>query len=230
MDSRRLKAFSVVFIDSVWTGKTIRKRSCGRNTFIAKWKRKLLKTHSYGRGLWNVGHVLKSEIYGITELFFRFSDKRSYSLQLKALDGGGKTATARLNINVVDMKAPPKFAKDTYEQIVEEGTAVGNKVIEVQADYKGSSALLKYSFVRGNIGGTFCISGGDISVAQPLDFEKVPLYELVVMVSLGDTNDTAVVKVNVQDNNNDSPKFDKSVITVQVEENKGQCQVGRFIY
>ena len=40
MRSRRLKAFSVVFIFSVWTGKTIWKRSCGRNTFISfsvKW-------------------------------------------------------------------------------------------------------------------------------------------------------------------------------------------------
>ena len=51
MRSRRFKSFSVVFIVSVWTGKTIWKRSCGRNTFIAfsvKWKR---KTHSCGRGL-----------------------------------------------------------------------------------------------------------------------------------------------------------------------------------
>ena len=47
MRSRRLNAFSVVFIVSVWTGKAIWKRSCGRNTFIAfsvKWKRKLLRT------------------------------------------------------------------------------------------------------------------------------------------------------------------------------------------
>ena len=52
--SQGWKAFSVVFIVFVWTGKTIWKRSCGRNTFIAfsvKWKRKLSKTHSCGGGL-----------------------------------------------------------------------------------------------------------------------------------------------------------------------------------
>ena len=58
MRSVRLIAFSAVSIVFVWTGKTIWKRSCGRNTFIpfsVKWKRKLLKTYPCGRGLNFVG-------------------------------------------------------------------------------------------------------------------------------------------------------------------------------
>ena len=48
MRSIRLVTFSVTCIVFVWTGKTIWKRSCGRNTFTpfsVKWKRKLLKTY-----------------------------------------------------------------------------------------------------------------------------------------------------------------------------------------
>ena len=143
-------------------------------------------------------------------------------LVVRATDGGGKESATTIQINVIDINKPPAFKQDEYQKEISEDSPVGTTVIDVRADYGDSSALLKYSFIRGNQDNMFCIDYlGVVSVAQPLDRENVPSYELTVMVSLNNNNDTTIVKVSLSDTNDHAPSFEKSLFIIEVPENQG---------
>ena len=141
---------------------------------------------------------------------------------VKAADGGGKESATNIQIDVINVNKPPVFKQDEYKATVKENSPVGTTVINVRADYGDPSALLKYFFIQGNQDKMFCIDYlGVISVAQPLDRESVPSYELTVMVSLNNRNDTSVVKVELSDSNDHAPTFEKPLFTIVVSENRG---------
>lgn len=76
--------------------------------------------------------------------------------------------------------------------------------------------------MKGNTDDTFCInSKGVLSVAKPLNREKVPSYTLDATVTLGDKTDSTVVQIDVMDVNDNKPVFEQIVYTVQVSENAG---------
>ena len=143
-------------------------------------------------------------------------------LVVKATDGGGKESATTIQITVLDTNKPPAFKQDEYVKIISENSPVGTSVLDVKADYDDSSALLKYSFIQGNQDNMFCIDYlGVISVAQPLDRESVPSYELSVMVSRHNKNDTTVVKLTISDVNDYAPTFEKSLYVIELPEDKG---------
>lgn len=155
-------------------------------------------------------------------LVIRFSERNSYSLVVRAKDGGGRISATAIDIRVLDISRPPTFRQDEYVKTISENSKVGTSVIDVSAVYDDSTALLKYSFIKGNSQNMFCIDYlGIISVAQPLDREKVPSYELLVMVSLDNKNDTTVVKVTLRDANDHAPSFGKSIVEMEILENQG---------
>lgn len=155
-------------------------------------------------------------------LVIRFSERNSYSLVVRAKDGGGRISATAIDIRVLDISRPPTFRQDEYVKTISENSKVGTSVIDVSAVYDDSTALLKYSFIKGNSQNMFCIDYlGIISVAQPLDREKVPSYELLVMVSLDNKNDTTVVKVTLRDANDHAPSFGKSIVEMEIPENQG---------
>ena len=141
---------------------------------------------------------------------------------VRAEDGGGRISATTINIQVLDISSPPTFRQEEYVKTISENSKVGTSVIDVAAVYDDSTALLKYSFIGGNSDDKFCIDyRGIISVAQPLDREKVPSYELLVMVSLDNKNDTTVVKVTLRDANDHAPSFEKSIVEIEIPENQG---------
>lgn len=141
---------------------------------------------------------------------------------VRATDGGGRQSATTIDISVLDIRKPPTFKQDEYVKTISENSKVGTSVIDVSAEYGDSSAMLNYTFIKGNSDNMFCINYlGVISVAQPLDREKVPDYELTVMVSLKGKNDTTVVKVSLRDANDRAPSFGKTIIVVDVPENQG---------
>ena len=155
-------------------------------------------------------------------LVIRFSEREIYSLVVRAKDGGGKIGATTIVITVLDISRPPTFKQDEYVRTISENSKVGTSVINVAAVYDDSTALLKYYFLKGNSDNKFCIDyRGTISVAQPMDREKVPLYELLVMVSLDNKNDTTVVKVTLRDANDHAPSFEKSIVEIEIPENQG---------
>ena len=144
-----------------------------------------------------------------------------YLLVIRASDSGGKEHATSIEITVLDTSKPPSFKRDEYTRTIGEDSSVGTSVIDIKADYDDSTALLKYYFLQGNQDKTFCIDYlGVISVAQPLDRETVSSYELTVMVSHKNKNDTTVVKVTLSDVN-DYPVFEKSLYVIDVPEDKG---------
>lgn len=155
-------------------------------------------------------------------LVIRFSERKSYSLVVRATDGGGRYSATTVDITVLDISRPPTFRQDEYVKTISENSKVGTSVIDIAAVYDDSTALLKYSFIKGNSDNMFCIDYlGVISVAQPLDREKVPSYELSVMASLNNKIDTTVVKVTLRDANDHAPSFEKSIVVIEVPENQG---------
>ena len=163
----------------------------------------------------------------------RFSDGSRYSVVVRATDGGGRWKDTTVEITVINISKPPTFKQDEYVKTISENSKVGTSVIDIKAEYGDSTALLKYTFIKGNSDEMFCIDYlGVISVAQSLDREKVPSYELTVMVSLNDINDTTVVKVNLKDANDHAPSFEKSIVVLEVPENQGLLLVHalEFLY
>ena len=143
-------------------------------------------------------------------------------LVVRATDGGGKESATTIQINVINISKPPAFKQDEYQKEISEDSPVGTTVIDIRADYGDSSALLKYSFIQGNQDNMFCIDYlGVISIAQPLDRESVDSYDLTVMVSLNNKNDTTVVKVTLSDTNDHAPSFESSIVIIEVPENQG---------
>ena len=143
-------------------------------------------------------------------------------LVIRATDGGGKESATTIKITVLDISKPLAFKQDEYVKTLSENSRVGTTVSDIKADYGDPSALLKYDFVQGNQDNKFCIDYlGVISVAQPLDRERVPSYELLVMVSLNNNNDTTVVKVTLSDTNDHAPAFEKPLFIIEVPENQG---------
>ena len=141
---------------------------------------------------------------------------------VRATDGGGRYSATAVDITVLDISRPPTFRQNEYVKTISENSKVGTSVIDIAAVYDDSTALLKYSFITGNSANMFCIDYlGVISVAQPLDREKVPSYELSVMVSLKNKTDTTVVKVTLRDANDHAPSFKKSIVVIEIPENQG---------
>ena len=141
---------------------------------------------------------------------------------VRATDGGARQSATTIDISVLDISKPPTFKQDEYAKTISENSQVGTSVIDIRAEYGDSSAMLNYIFIKGNSDNMFCINYlGVISVAQPLDREMVPSYELTVMVSLKGKNDTTVVKVTLRDANDRAPSFGKSIVVIDVPENQG---------
>lgn len=127
-----------------------------------------------------------------------------------------------IEITVLNIGKHPTFKQEEYLKSVSEKSPVGTNVIDIKADHNDPTAPLKYAIINGDPENRFCINYlGVISVAQPLDREKVPSYELSVMVSLNNKNSTTVVKVTLQDANDHAPSFEKSILVINVPENEG---------
>ena len=154
-----------------------------------------------------------------------------YQLEVVAEDSGSPslTATATLTVFVLDRNDnPPSFAQDQYSVAILETHVVGSMVLQVIASDgdSGSNAALSYSITAGNLNKAFVINAtsGVISLANPVDFEQVPLYNLsVAALNFLATNQLAtavMVRIEVLEVNEFPPVFPMSVYEVSVLENQ----------
>lgn len=152
-------------------------------------------------------------------------------MDIVATDGDGKSTTTNIVVDVMNVNEPPKFPKKSYNGPVQENARVGSPVVSVKATYAVANAFLKYSIKSGNRDNAFCINrNGEITVARPLDREKVPAYMLSVGVALGNEEDSTTVYVNLTDINDDSPQFEKETYMFTVKENAGKSIAPCFIH
>lgn len=141
-----------------------------------------------------------------------------------ATDGGGKSATARVVLQIQDLNDnDPVFNPKVYEAVVGEDAAPGTPVLTVTAADLDENPRLHYTLVGGNVRGRFSISSqngqGLLSVAQPLDYKQEKRFVLTVQASdSGGRTDTATVYLNVSDANTHAPAFEAAPYSASVFE------------
>lgn len=103
---------------------------------------------------------------------------------------------------------------------LDENKAVGFTVKDIAPSSKNVN--YKYNILGGNTDDAFCINhAGVISVAKPLDREKISSYKLKVSVSVGNKVSNTTVDVTIRDKNDDAPQFEKALYSFDVSEDKG---------
>ena len=148
-----------------------------------------------------------------------FETTRSYTLTVEANDGTA-TDTAEITVNVTNIDETPPSIDDAQASIAENamlGTEVhdvnnvdGN---DIDADDADGQAL-QYRITNGNTGNAFAIDAntGVITLVGALDFETAISYMLTVEANDGTATDTAMVTVNVTDENDDPVLNDTAFI------------------
>lgn len=153
-----------------------------------------------------------------------------FVLVVTAQDHGSPSLSDTINveIEVLDVNDnPPNFVLPSYSASIREDALVGSSVIQVSASDKdiGLSGQVRYTFSGGEDGeGAFIVepTSGIIRTNQLLDRESVSLYRLTVhAVDRGITalSSAATITVNVEDVNDNPPRFDTDVVKLFVSEN-----------
>ncbi|XP_059140331.1 neural-cadherin-like isoform X2 [Physella acuta] len=149
---------------------------------------------------------------------------------VRAKDGGpeAQTSTATVTIILKDINDnPPIFTQKVYNVTMSEHYKKGI-VTEVHATDKDENDNAELQFSMSNLaGGHFKVdtieNKGAISIYEPVDYESLlnPVFELEIVVQ--DKNpahrDTAVVRITVEDFNDNAPMFVNAFMSRQIEEN-----------
>ena len=129
----------------------------------------------------------------------------------------------------------PKFPKDLYTATVAENSPIGTFVSGLESVYasdldSGKNSVQNYSIVAGNEAGKFEVDFHVLSglkflrlkTKAPIDREETPFFVLTVKVEDGGTpqlSSTAQIRVNILDENDQTPKFGLPTYSVAVSEN-----------
>lgn len=167
----------------------------------------------------------------VLKLLDRETTPQGYTLQLRASDNGvpPKESYKSVPVHLTDLNDnAPVFNKELYEMKVPETAPINTPLIRLKvtdAD-EGKNAQVFLEIVGGNEGGEFHINPetGMLYTAVLLDAEQKSFYSLTVSaIDQGNAGtrkqSSAKVKIYVEDTNDNDPIFDKSEMTVWVDEN-----------
>lgn len=170
-------------------------------------------------------------------------ERDSYELRVTATDAGTPPlrAESAFVLQVTDINDnPPLFDAQEYKQQVPEVIYPGSFVLQVTARDKdhGPNGEVRYSILhtRHTHSHWFAIdpATGIVTTASPLDYEVDPQPQLTVLATDGGKptlSSTAVVRVMLQDANDNEPSFESDVYNVSLKEDvpPGTCflQVSR---
>ncbi|KAM3866679.1 protocadherin beta-15-like [Diretmus argenteus] len=143
---------------------------------------------------------------------------RSHTLLLTAIDGGKppRSGEMRITVDVSDVNDnPPIFTMDSYSVQLNENSAIGTTVIQVNATDmdEGSNAEIVYSFgndVDANERARFDLNQmtGVITVTGAIDFEECNRYEIDVKASDKELTTEKSVIINIVDVNDNEPEIE----------------------
>ena len=140
----------------------------------------------------------------------------TFTVEVLAMDGGSppNNGTVKLLLKVVDVNDhAPLFVQSSYSVNVSEITSADFDILKVSATDQdtGTNAEVTYSFQPGTGSGDFGLRpDGWIHTKSKLDRETRSIYDLVVVATdRGNPakSSTAKVVVNVEDVNDNDPKF-----------------------
>nr|XP_029518058.1 protocadherin Fat 4 [Oncorhynchus nerka] len=134
---------------------------------------------------------------------------------------------AKVQVYIQDINDnPPKFTKDIYQASISESAQNMTQLLRVSAvDVDESkNGLVHYHIKEGNEESQFAIdsSSGQVTLVGKLDYEVTSSYSLkMIAVDSGTVplSSSCMLSISIQDENDNSPSFPKSAISVDVLEN-----------
>jgi hypothetical protein len=130
-----------------------------------------------------------------------FETNSSYTLTVQVSDSL-LTATAQVNINVIDVNEAPEISDQTFD--IDEDASNGDTVDQVIATDQDASTTLAYSITGGNSDNIFDIdNNGNILIDDNtnMDHETTDSYNLTVEVSDGSLSASSTITVTINDVN-----------------------------
>ena len=159
----------------------------------------------------------------------------SYSLQVRATDGGGKSAEQSLYINVASNgdDSTPRFEQSVYYANIAENLNPDARVLDLDLNRRTSGGLV-FELLKGEDNFRVNKDTGEITTIASLDREKEDSHALIVSVShdsIGSRGiaDTAIVYVTVDDVNDNAPKFGQSCRDIVIPENSNHSFVHAIV-
>ncbi|XP_072014059.1 LOW QUALITY PROTEIN: neural-cadherin-like [Amphiura filiformis] len=163
-----------------------------------------------------------------------FTNQR-FELKLQARDTKSISSFTTLVVQLQDVNDNiPQFTLSVYETAVPEEREIGTSVVQVEAidkDVTPEFRQVEYEILQTNFKdredwSKFSIdhNTGLIRTADKFDREDIDYYQ--ILVAARETNrpsnnpDTAVVRINIVDENDNEPEFSKNLFTVQVPEDR----------
>ncbi|XP_030224442.1 protocadherin alpha-3 isoform X27 [Gadus morhua] len=156
---------------------------------------------------------------------------KTHTLLLTAIDGGKppQSGEIKITIIVVDVNDnQPVFNKDSYSVQLQENTAIGTTIIQVNATDldDGANGEVVYSFsddVQGKVREYFDLNAitGELKVSGIIDFEERNRYEIDIQASdkgaVALTTDKSVI-INIIDVNDNAPEIEVNSYSKAVAE------------
>uniref|UniRef100_A0A670YLY7 FAT atypical cadherin 4 n=1 Tax=Pseudonaja textilis TaxID=8673 RepID=A0A670YLY7_PSETE len=153
----------------------------------------------------------------------------NYTLTIIATDKGQPFLSSSTDIVAIILDINdnnPLFAQKLYKVEIAENTLTGTDIVQVFAtdNDEGSNGQVRYTIISGNTNSDFRIDSvtGVITIAKPLDREKIASYSLTIQSTDRGSSpriDTTTVNIFLLDINDYIPTFEMSPYTVNVPEN-----------
>ncbi|XP_056135970.1 protocadherin Fat 1a [Lampris incognitus] len=151
-----------------------------------------------------------------------------YTLNVTVYDLGipQKSSSRLLDVKILDANDnSPQFLQDSYSVEISESTPVGTEIIQVDSTDKdqGDNGIVKYSILAGTDHFAINEETGLVTVTKPLDREVQPVYNLKIAAHDQATSEpqlvsTVVLKIILEDVNDNPPKFVPPNYRVKVRE------------
>ncbi|KAJ0050289.1 hypothetical protein NL108_014936 [Boleophthalmus pectinirostris] len=141
---------------------------------------------------------------------------------------------AKVQVYIQDINDnAPKFTKDIYQASISESAQNMTQLLRVSASDvdENKNGLVHYHISEGNEEGQFTIdsSTGQVTLIGKLDYETTSTYSLkIIAVDAGDVplSSSCLLSISILDENDNSPAFPKSSLSVDVLEN---MRVGELV-
>ena len=157
-----------------------------------------------------------------------------YQFPVKVTDGGGKSSTATLKINIIDVNEAPFFTNPCVRTIpgcsfsTQEEKTAGQSVATMAASDpdKTQSCLLRFSIISSdNVYFSIGETNGQIKTRDKINRELKENYRLTVRVrdcANPPLTASTVVRVTATDINDNKPLFPVNQYLASVQENQGR--------
>lgn len=152
----------------------------------------------------------------------------NYTLEIIVTDGVNDS-TCLIDVFVTDVNDNAPRLKDSTIT-VSENALVGDALLIVQATDADANSTFTYSIASGNQAGQFAIgsSSGLVTLVGNLDYETKPKHVLEIKVSDGINSSTALLIINVRDEDDEIPVLNDTTLWVSEFANIGE-QVGKLV-